>query len=80
MAQQTCQIEVWVVVDENGDYAAGNDEDGCRAAYGEIIEEDGLNIKAHRCIKVTLTVPLPVTVELTGTVPAIGEPSGLKVS
>ena len=77
---KTTTIEVWVIVDECGDHAAAESEEAARERYGEIISEDGLMTNAHRAIKVTLTVPLPVTVELTGTVPALGEPSSLQVS
>ena len=65
----TAQVEVWVVVDENGDYAVGADDDGAYDAYDETVGGTRL---ARRAVKVTLTVPLPETVELTGTAPECG--------
>ncbi len=65
----TC--EVWICVDTAGDYGAGKDIDAARQSYtddiGAIDEAEGF-----RFVKVTVTVPLPVVVELTGDAPAQG--------
>jgi hypothetical protein len=78
MAQQTTEVTVWVLVDSCGDYAVAKEADGLNDAYeqdiGSISDAEGL-----RRVKVTLTVPLPVVVELTGTVPADG-PAALAVA
>ena len=55
-------LEVWVLVDANGDYAASDDADHVRERYGENIgelaEADGF-----RLVKVTVAVPLPKVIE-----------------
>lgn len=67
----TKQIEVWILIDENGDYATGVDAEEAACEYESDIGcgDD----TAKRLIKVTLNVPLPVVVELTGDVPSEGE-------
>lgn len=65
MAVKTCQVEVWVVVASTGDYEVGRDADAAEERYADDI---GGN-ECRRMVKVTLTVPLPVAVELTGVVP-----------
>ena len=66
MAQTTC--EVWVLVDAQGDYATGTDEDGAKERYVETIgsleESNGF-----RLYKLALHVPLPAVLELEGEVP-----------
>jgi hypothetical protein len=65
------QIEVWVIVDENGDYSTGHDQESAGTAYDDNI--GSASGTARRAIKVMLSVPLPVPVELTGTVPVEGD-------
>jgi len=61
-----CEIEVWVVVDANGDYGVGKDSDLAFTNYRDDIgEPDG----ATRLVKVLLKVPTPKPVELVGVVP-----------
>jgi hypothetical protein len=70
----TQEIEVWVLVDENGDAVADVDQGTLAERYEDAIGADPS--VARRVIRVVLTVPLPVTAELRGTVPAelaIGE-------
>lgn len=65
---QTMQVEVWVVVSEGEDYAVGVDEESAAEAF----ESNVANLTdagSTRRIRVTLTVPVPKPVELTGTVP-----------
>jgi hypothetical protein len=70
MAQaiKTAAVEVWVIVDENGDYAVGGNEDQCNESYDNDVNASG----ARRMVKVTLVVPLPIAMEVKGEVPAEG--------
>jgi hypothetical protein len=52
------EIEVWVMVDEDGDFEVSKDADELQAPAG----------KASRLLKMTLTVPQPKTVELAAVV------------
>jgi hypothetical protein len=61
------EVEVWVAVDENGDYAVGNDNDVCQERYAEDVGGGGL---ATRLVKVVLSIPRPQPVVLRGVVPA----------
>lgn len=65
----TTELELWACVDASGDYGLGRDADEAKAAYendiGQLADAEGF-----RCFKITLTVPLPEPVELTGSVPA----------
>lgn len=69
MKTPTATCEIFVCIDSEGQYAVGTDADLARQAYEEDVgclnEQDGF-----RLVKVTLTVPLPKAVELTGTVPS----------
>ncbi len=69
------QLEVWVVVDEQGDYAVGRDGPDCTERYEETIQPcaDACGL---RYVKVLLEVPLPALVEMSGTVP-VDAPAGL---
>lgn len=70
---QATQVEVWVLVDEDGNYVACEDAGDIHVRYDEVVGGDR-DMLSMRRIKVTLTVPLPKPVELVGTVPA--EPDG----
>ena len=71
--QQTCEVEVFVVVDENGDYAVAKDADELGTAYDNDIGGDtGL---ARRVLKLTVSVPLPQTVESAARRPRKGKPA-----
>lgn len=62
------EIEVWVVVDEDGNYAAGVTEDDSATKYrDEVGEPDGSC--GYRRVKLTVTVPLPEVIEVAVTVP-----------
>lgn len=76
---QTATIEVWAVIDENGDSAVGRDQAEALASYDEHIGRDDDNPVGLRFVKATLTIALPVVVELTGVVPAEG-PATLAVA
>lgn len=69
---RTMQVEVWVVVDEDENYDVGGSEEQAVERFVENVGEVG-EAGATRRIKVLLTVPVPETVTLTGTVPAEGD-------
>lgn len=72
------EIEVWIVVDESGDYAIGKDEDEACERYTDDI--GGGDNYSKRRIKVSIQVPKPKVLELTGTVPAEAEAAELTVA
>lgn len=67
------EVEVWIVVDESGDFSVAATQ---AAAVERFADEIGGDL-ATRQVKVTLRVPLPRPVELTGEVPA--EPGGAEL-
>jgi hypothetical protein len=67
---KTTTIEVWVVIDEDGDYAAGTTDEDAATKYRDEIGEPDLGTKGMRRVKVTLTIPLPEPIELAATVAA----------
>jgi hypothetical protein len=78
MAAVKTEVECFVLVDPNGDWAVGADADAARQSYadniGALEECDGFRLV---CVK--LTVPLPRVVELTGLVPVVEEPGEVVV-
>lgn len=64
------EIEVWVLVDENGDYVATTDESDLTERWEEVI---GNQCIGSRVMKITLKVEKPRTVELTADVPLPAE-------
>ncbi len=74
---KTVEVEIWVLVDENGNYAANTVEDELDQRYAE---EIGSTDVATRRIKVKLTVPLPAVVELSGVVPVDDSAATLSVA
>lgn len=71
---ETVQVEVWVMVDEDGSYMAHEDRDALAERYKDEMSDDPTI--ARRMVKVTLNVPKPAPVELVATVaeePATGE-------
>lgn len=63
---ETCEVEVYVVVDSAGDYGVGRDEDEACEDY----DSDIGGTSCRRIVKVKLTVPLPEAIVMTGVVPA----------
>ncbi len=61
-------VECWVIVDTDGNYSVGLDMDACQEHYDENYGCQG----ARRVLKLSVSCPLPVEVELTGTAPAEG--------
>jgi hypothetical protein len=75
---ETVQVELWVLIAENGDYVALDDADSLQERFDEVI--GGTQEQSFRRVKVTLTVPKPKAVELVGTVPAEVEGGELRVA
>lgn len=75
----TTQIEVWVLIDESGDYVAWHDADTIHEQYDAEVGGDRDTLSMRR-VKVTLTVPLPKPVELVGTVTAEPDAGELKIA
>lgn len=73
MATELVEVTVWVLVSENGDAVADCDPDHLKDEWEADIGEFDPGA-ATRLIKLTLRVPKPAPVELTGEVPA--EPTG----
>jgi hypothetical protein len=71
-------LEIVVCVDANGDYRTGRDADEAREKYeediGALAECDGFRI-----YNLTLTVPLPRPVEVSGTVARTDDSATLTV-
>jgi len=78
-AMSARKIEIWAMVDSDGDYVASHDYSRLSDLYEEDVqtcsEADGL-----RKIKITLNMPLPTVVKLVGEVPAQGVPDDLTVA
>lgn len=71
MTTATC--EVWLIVDEDGDYACGRDRDSAEEQYrDEIGTEPG---SCLRVIRLMVDVPVPKPTEVSCTLPedAAGE-------
>lgn len=73
MVDNVHEVEVWVLVDEDGCAVASTDVDALAGLYDDSVGEGAE--KARRCVKVVLKVPCPSYVEMTGVVPAEGEGS-----
>lgn len=60
---QTTQVEITLIVDENGAVVASHDPDiANEACESEVLEQ------VRRVIRLTLTVPLPQAIEVSGTI------------
>ena len=58
-------VEVWVKVDADGDYAVGADADTCGEAFDSDVGGNG----PSRMVRVVLHIPAPQAVEIEATVP-----------
>lgn len=69
MKTEYAEIEVWVIVNESGEYDVGTDCDNAAERYAENIggETGAVGI---RQVRVTLKVPLPKVIELNAEVTA----------
>jgi hypothetical protein len=60
-------IEVWVVVDQNGDFDCGADADNASERYGDSI---GGDLAGSRVVKMTLQIEMPEPLTISATLPA----------
>lgn len=73
MASEMVRVEVWVVVDQDGNYAVSKDShDEAGGAYEE--EYTTLSEATVRRVKITVMMPRPKVVEITAT---LGEEPGV---
>ena len=63
MATTYKTVEVWVVIDSDGDYDVGPDRESADERYTETIADFG-HAAGIRRVKVTVTVPLPTVIEV----------------
>jgi hypothetical protein len=63
------QVEVWVIVDEDGAYGVGVDADTAADAYES--DHGGGHAVAKRVVQVTLSVPTPAVVLVEAKLPAL---------
>ncbi len=79
MATQHAEIEVWVLVDSDGDYETATTEETARERFEENV--GNLNERAgSRLVKLTVKVPLPTVIELAGEVMCEESETALKVA
>jgi hypothetical protein len=62
----TAALEIWAMVNEDGEYVATHDEDNLSDLYDDCIGGTPTNC---RTVKLNLTVPLPQPIEVSGEVP-----------
>lgn len=65
MATEYITAEVWILVNQDGEYVATHDADTLSEKYeesiGETVDADGL-----RKVKVVVKIPLPTVIEVAG--------------
>jgi hypothetical protein len=71
------EIRVLVLIDSEGYWVVGTDDDEIHERYTEVVGED--TSSPRRLVAINLKVPLPTVVELNGEVPAETEVSDLTV-
>ncbi len=67
---ETVEVELWVMVDESGEYEVAKDAADLQAEPGQ----------ASRLLKVKLAVPVPKPVELAATIAEEAEIGELKIA
>jgi hypothetical protein len=70
-------LEICVLIDSDGNYAVGVDQESAKTNYDSEIGNDLGEQDAHRYIYLTVTAPRPTAALLTGTVPEDGEQATL---
>lgn len=78
MTTEYATVEVFVMVDADGQYVAHEDAGELAAAYGERIGEIGEQ-DGYRTVQLTVRVPLPQCIVLTGEVTVDESATGLTV-
>ncbi len=73
------EIEVWVMVNDQGEFVAHEDGDELAAEYAERVG-DATEAAGIRRVRLTVKVPLPEPIELRGEVTAEPEPGALRVA
>jgi hypothetical protein len=73
---KTCEVEIFVVVDAAGDYGVGTDAENARTHYEDSVG-DLTNSDGFRTLKLTVTIPLPEIMTLTGEADDDGPPATL---
>lgn len=79
MATEYATVTVVVVVDQAGDYAAGTDDEGAAERYREEVREPDGTL-GLRVVRLSVKVPLPVPIELSGEVTADETAAELRVA
>ena len=78
MAVEMCEIEVWVKINDQGEYEVGTNDEEAKDRFEETIGDDGL--KGTRFVKLTVKVPLPKPIEIVGEVTMSEEAGELKAA
>jgi hypothetical protein len=76
MATQYAEVEVWVVVDQDGDYECAPSQSDAEERFTDNVSEQP---EGKRLVKLTVKVPLPTVIELAGEVTADESGAGLTV-
>lgn len=76
---KTVEVEVFVLVDNCGDYSAASTIERAKEAYESDVQQLS-DSEGFRVVRVKLTVPLPEIPELTGVVPAEGQAALVSVA
>ena len=66
-------VEIWVAVDESGEFGVGRDAESAEQNYQDDIGNGAET--GRRFVKLTVKVPLPTVIEIAGEV-AVSEESG----
>jgi len=64
------EVEIWVLIDELGEYVVGRSPEELSDLYDDQVQ--GNVNESRRCVKVVLKVPVESYVTLTGEAPAEG--------
>lgn len=67
MAAKMIEVQVWILVDSDGDYVIATDQDDVHTKYVEDVSEESSLPK--RLVCVTLQVPAPQMVHVKATLP-----------
>lgn len=67
MSTKTHDITLVILMDGNGTYAIGNDEDNAREQWDD--QSEGTPVDGLRVIELTLTIPAPKTTVVKATLP-----------
>lgn len=62
----TADLDIWLLVDQDGDFVLSKDEDDLGEQWSDQIGGTPLN---SRTVKLTLTMTLPFTIEARGVLP-----------